>query len=124
VHVPAEHESGTPLLDRTQHPPRSDSAVDVPLRWRVHQQHSSRRQPGEHALGVLLVRSKLQSQGATGTPPPSPKNVTSSISATSPWSTLAACQPAHAAHSASSVLLLPGTSSAGRSIALKTPIMP
>jgi hypothetical protein len=61
-------------------------------------------------------RSKLQSQGVTGTPAPRPKNSTPSIDSDSPCRTAAASQPAAASRSASSVSLLPGTRIVGVSI--------
>ena len=61
-------------------------------------------------------RSKLQPQGVTGIPPPSPKNVVPSICVASPCRTVAASQPSTAARSSSSVSLLPGTSTVGVSI--------
>src|SRR5687768_10335253 len=54
------------------------------------------------------LRSKLQGQGVTGTPAPSPKKGTPSISVPSPCRTVADGQPEHASRSASSVSLLPG----------------
>ena len=68
-------------------------------------------------------RSKLQSQGVTGTPAPRPKNSTPSIVRASPCRTAAASQPAAASRSASSVSLLPGTRTVGVSIAASAAIV-
>src|SRR2546421_5926886 len=68
-------------------------------------------------------RSKLQPQGVTGIPPPSPKNVVPSICAASPCRTVAASQPSTAARSSSSVSLLPGTSTVGSSIGRRAAIV-
>ena len=84
------------------------------VRRRVDDEHAALGAAREQRLGASAsVRSKLQSQGVIGTPAPRPKNSTPSISAASPWSTVAALQPAAASRSASSVSLLPGTSTVG-----------
>ena len=56
------------------------------------------RAPGRASRrGLLVERSKLQSQGVSGTPAPRPKNSTPSIVVPSPCRTVAAAQPARRA---------------------------
>src|SRR5918994_2105943 len=74
-------------------------------------------QPDSIAVASSSSRSKLQSHGVTGTPAPSPKKARPSISVGSPCRTVAVSHPEHAARSAASVSLLPGTSTVGASIA-------
>src|SRR5438105_2586531 len=79
--------------------------------------------PASRSSASSSSRSKLQSHGVTGIPPPSPKNVVPSICAASPCRTVAASQPSTAARSSSSVSLLPGTSTVGLSIGRRAAIV-
>ena len=73
------------------------------------------------AAASSSLRSKLQSHGVVGTPAPRPKKTLPSILALPPCRTVAAGHPSHAARSASSVSLLPGTSTVGISISRSQP---
>src|SRR5215218_7555160 len=68
-------------------------------------------------------RSKLHCQGVTGMPAPRPKNSIPAIVIPSPCRTRADSQPRAASRSASTVSLLPGTSTVGVAIAASTPIV-
>ena len=81
-------------------------------------------QPASRSAASSSVRSKLQSQGVIGTPAPRPKNCDAvDLGRRRRGGRWRRSQPAAASRSASSVSLLPGTSTVGASIAASASIV-